>query len=129
MMRTRVTRFGCMTGSHWSEIGFYLIDDLLVDPCAPADGFRDPPIGPTAADLVDELMVLPAYRDSTTTGYTVGGLPATLIVTPQDPFHATVDACDDSDDSDGFASGHIHNPNEVAGLTSPAPTRDYGCRC
>ena len=101
-------------GLHWSEIGFYLIDDLLVDPCAPADGFRDPPIGPTAADLVNELMSLPAYRDSTTNQVQVGGLSATVIETPQDPFHAAVDACDDSNVLG--EGGHIHNPNDVAGL-------------
>lgn len=99
-----------------SEIGFYIIDNLLAEPCRPERGYRDPPIGSSAADLVTALSSLPAYQNSTTDDVVLGGLPATRITVPH-TLRSGVGSCDDVNALNG---GHSHDPDEVAGLLALA---------
>jgi hypothetical protein len=58
-------------------IGFYVLDNLYADACNPALGWRSPPLGPTAEDLVTALTDLPTYAEVSVTISRVDGYPAT----------------------------------------------------
>lgn len=63
--------FGWRTG-----IDFYVVDNLYADPCQPTRGWRDPPLGPTADDLVTVLTNLPPYVEATISTTDVDGYAA-----------------------------------------------------
>jgi hypothetical protein len=54
-------------------VGFFLIDNLFFDPCAPDDRMMDPPIGPTVDDLADGLAQARGFGASPSEATTVDG--------------------------------------------------------
>lgn len=47
-----------------TALGFFVVDNLYADPCAPGNRMLDPPVGPAVEDLADALVNVPAYRTS-----------------------------------------------------------------
>lgn len=54
-------------------VGFFLIDNLFFDPCAPDDRTLDPSIGPTVEDLAEGFANVPGYRASPSVATTIDG--------------------------------------------------------
>ena len=54
-------------------VGFFLIDNLFVDPCAMDDRTIEPPIGPTVEDLAEGFANVPGYRASSPVATTIDG--------------------------------------------------------
>lgn len=54
-------------------LGFFLIDNLFSDPCAPDDRMIDPPIGPTVEDLAAGFANVPGYGASAPVATAIDG--------------------------------------------------------
>ena len=54
-------------------VGFFLIDNLFIDPCAPDDRTFDPSIGPTVEDLAEGFANASGYRASPAVATTIDG--------------------------------------------------------
>jgi hypothetical protein len=53
--------------------GISLVDNVYVDPCHPHLGLRDPPIGPTPADLAEALTSVPGWEVTAISDVTMDG--------------------------------------------------------
>ncbi len=60
-------------------IFWWNIDNLQVDPCDPAAGRRDPPIGPSVADLVTAISAQPEFAATAPVDVTVGSFSGKRI--------------------------------------------------
>ena len=56
-----------------ARLGFMNIDNLFIDPCQPALGLMDPPVGPTVDDLVAALRRVAGIEASAPADITVDG--------------------------------------------------------
>jgi hypothetical protein len=75
-------------------IGVWSVRNLMADPChAASKGELDPPLGPTADDLVNGLLEQAAGSASDPTAMTIGGYPATRLELSM-PDGVTTAACD-----------------------------------
>lgn len=85
-------------GKGTEEIGgvyFQLFEQVAVDPCQSEQGFVDPPVGPTADDLVTALSNMPGIEVTDVSDVTVDGFSGTrLTISAPDSF----DDCSLSDD-------------------------------
>lgn len=77
---------------------FWDVENLYADPLAPAAGGLEPPVGPSAADLVEALVAHDGWTTSAPTDVTVGGYPGTYLELTV-PSDAAFDGCD----GDGFS--------------------------
>lgn len=53
--------------------GIAIVDNVYVDPCHPDLGLRDPPIGPTPADLAEALTSVPGWEVTAISDVTMDG--------------------------------------------------------
>ena len=67
-------------------IRFYTVTDVVKNPSSYADGFVNPPPGPTAADLIQAIVAQPAWQASKPTNTSIDGNPGKHIrvTVPQD---------------------------------------------
>lgn len=62
-----------------AAVGFFVTNDLFRDPCHWQQGTLEPPLGPTAADLVTALAKLPDFAVTGPTATVIGGQAAQTL--------------------------------------------------
>jgi hypothetical protein len=62
-----------------AHLAFATVDNVYVDPCAPAPVLSDPPIGSTVDDLVAALQRLPGFEVTAPADVTVGGYEGNVL--------------------------------------------------
>ena len=60
-------------------VGFWIVDNVYVDPCDSAAGELDPPVGPLVEDLVTALSAMPGFEASAPVDVTVGAFEGKQI--------------------------------------------------
>lgn len=78
------------------SLGFWMVDNLYIDPCHESLGLLDPPPGPTAHDLAAALAAQPLRNGTDPTPIEVDGY-AGEMVTIEVPLDADLAACDDEE--------------------------------
>ena len=87
------------------SLGFWIVDNLYVDPCHTSLGLLDPPPGPTVHDLATALAAQPDRNGTDPTPIEVDGY-AGETVTIHVPVDADLETCDD--DEFGSWSSEVH---------------------
>ncbi len=62
-----------------ARLGFMTVDNVFIDPCEPAGGLLDPPVGPTVDDLATALGSVPGLQASAPTDVTLAGFAGKRI--------------------------------------------------
>ncbi|MDQ3880113.1 MAG: hypothetical protein M3295_03435 [Chloroflexota bacterium] len=62
-------------GTGAAGLGFWIADNVFVDPCRPQLGEVSPPVGPSVDELASALENLPFYTVTPATDVTLAGLP------------------------------------------------------
>ena len=87
------------------SLGFWIVDNLYIDPCHASLGLLDPPPGPTVHDLATALALQPHRNGTDPTPIEVDGY-AGESVTIEVPVDADLEACDDNEF--GSWSSEVH---------------------
>ena len=87
------------------SLGFWIVDNLYIDPCHASLGLLDPPPGPTVHDLATALAAQPHRNGTVPTPIEVDGY-AGESVKIEVPVDADLEACDDNEF--GSWSSEVH---------------------
>ena len=87
---------GVVVLKHDVGLGFWVVDNLYVDPCHESRGVLDPPPGPTVQDLAAALAAQPLRNGSDPTPIEIDGY-AGEMVTIHVPVDADLAVCDDQE--------------------------------
>jgi hypothetical protein len=90
-------------------LGFWVVDNVYIDPCHESLGLLEPPPGPTVHDLATALAEQPRRNGTDPTSIEVDGYAGELV-TIEVPVDADLAACDDEEfgswSGDHGARGH-----------------------
>lgn len=87
------------------SLGFWIVENLYIDPCHASLGVLDPPPGPTVHDLATALAAQPTRNGTDPTSIEVDGYAGELV-TIEVPADADLAACDDAEF--GSWSSEVH---------------------
>lgn len=78
------------------SLGFWIVENLYVDPCHASLGLMDPPPGPTVHDLATALAAQPLRNGTDPAPIEIDGHPGETV-TLEVPVDADLSACDDDE--------------------------------
>jgi hypothetical protein len=96
------------------SLGFWIVENLYIDPCRESLGLLDPPPGPTVHDLAMALAAQPLRSGTEPAPIEVDGY-AGEMVTIEVPVDADLTACDDEEYGSWSSEEHGARGHQTAG--------------